>query len=192
MASTHRSVACLALALAAAGCTSDDRLAAESAASWPVTTLAFAALRHHADTGDWPSSAQALAAYDSTGWAGYAGRDIGFRPDGLREFGVDVIDDSTAELTFAFDSLDVEQDTYVHYVDEETGGYGAAEWIAYRPLVIRATGTVVLVGNGQGGRGSIEITEAEVRLPGSGRLLHLRGLHRDITTFVSNGRLYLH
>ena len=110
----------------------------------------------------------------------------------LRELGVDVIDDSTAELTFAFDSLDVEQDTYAHYVDEETDGYGAAEWIAYRPLVIRATGTVVLVGNGQGGRGSIEITEAEVRLPDSGRLLHLRGLHRDIATFVSNGRLYLH
>ena len=132
-----------------------------------------------------------MTAYDSGGWAGYAGRDIGFRPDGLRGLGVDVINDTTAELTFAFDSLEVEQDSYVHYVAEETGGYGAAEWIEYRPLLIHAAGTVVLVGTGRGGRGAIEITEAEVRLPDSDRLLRVRNLNRDIATFVSNGRLYL-
>ena len=104
---------------------------------------------------------------------------------------VGVVNDSTAELAFAFDSLEVEQDTYVHYLDEETGGYGDAEWIEYRPLLLRATGTVVLVGNGQGGRGSIEIAEADVRLPETDQLIRLRDFGHEIGTFVSNGRLYL-
>ena len=191
MASARLALVCSALALAGAGCTSDDRVAAEQAASWPATKLAFAALRHHAETGDWPSSAQALAAYDSAGWAGYAGRDISFRSDGLRELRVGVVNDSTAELAFAFDSLEVEQDTYVHYLDEETGGYGDAEWIEYRPPLLRASGTVVLVGNGEGGHGSIVIAEAYVRLPDNDRPIRLRDFDHEIGTSVSNGRLYL-
>lgn len=187
-------LALLSLLVLGTGCKSKDQEAAESAAIQPATELAFAAIRHHAELGVWPASVRELADYDSAGWAGYAGRNMGFRPDGVRRIDLTVVNDSIARLAFEFVRKEVDQDLFVHYQREGDDSYGSGgtEWIDYRPTLLEASGNAVLTANDEGGHGTVTVSDAEVRLPESERVFRVRGHELDISTWINvGGRMYL-